>query len=114
MIVVHMRFITTFAAAVLLSGTALAADQTLTGQISDSMCKAKHEEAAEGAGKMADRDCTLSCVKGGSKFVLVSGGKVLAIANQDLPDLQTHAGHTVKVTGEVKGDTITVSKIEMP
>ena len=88
--------------------------QKLSGQISDSMCKAKHEEAAEGAGTMADRDCTLSCVKGGSKFVLMVDGKVYQIANQDNKELQTHAGHKVTITGDVKGDTITVSKIEMP
>jgi hypothetical protein len=26
----------------------------------------------------------------------------------------THAGHTVMLTGEMKGETVTVSKIEMP
>lgn len=88
--------------------------QTWTGQISDSLCKAKHEEAAEGAGKMSDRDCTLACVKGGSKFVLLVGDKVYQIANQDDKDLQTHAGHKVTVTGDLKGDSITVSTIEMP
>jgi hypothetical protein len=39
---------------------------------------------------------------------------VLKIANQDNADLEKHAGHTVRLTGEMKGDTITVSKIEMP
>jgi hypothetical protein len=29
-------------------------------------------------------------------------------------DLRTHAGHMVTLTGELKGDTILVSKIEMP
>ena len=91
-----------------------AAEQTWTGQISDSACGAKHEEAAEGQGKMPDRECTAACVKGGSKYVLVSNGKVLPIANQDNKDLATHAGHTVKLTGELKGASITVSKIEMP
>ena len=91
-----------------------AAEQTWTGQISDSLCGAKHEEAAEGQGKMADRDCTLACVRGGSKFVLVDAdGKVLQIANQDLADLTTHAGHHVKISGEMKGSAIVVSKIEM-
>ena len=60
-----------------------AAEQTWTGQISDSLCGAKHEEAAEGQGKMADRDCTLACVRGGSKLVLVVDGKMLPIANQE-------------------------------
>src|SRR3954466_3693792 len=91
-----------------------AAEQSWTGQISDSMCKAKHEEAAEGAGKMADKDCTLSCVKGGSKFVLLADGKVYQIANQDNKDLPTFAGQSVKVSGDLKGDVITVARIEKP
>jgi hypothetical protein len=90
-----------------------AAEQTWAGQISDSLCGPKHEEAAEGQGKMPDRDCTLACVRGGSTFVLVSDGKIYQIANQDLADLKTHAGHKVKLTGELKGDSITVSKIDM-
>jgi hypothetical protein len=85
---------------------------TLTGQITDSMCKAKHEEAAEGAGKMADHDCTVSCVKGGSKYALLVDGKVYQISNQTFADLEKNAGHAVKVTGEVKGDAVTVTRIE--
>jgi len=89
-------------------------ESTWTGQISDSACGAKHEEAAEGQGKMPDRDCTQACVRGGSKYVLVVDGKVFQIANQDNKDLATHAGHTVDVTGDLKGNTITISKIVMP
>ena len=92
----------------------LAAEQTWSGKISDSACGAKHEEAAEGQGVMADRECTQACIRGGSKYVLVVDGKVLQIANQDNKDLATHAGHAVKITGELKGNAITVSKIEMP
>ena len=91
-----------------------AAEQTWSGKISDSACGAKHEEAAEGQGVMADRDCTQACIRGGSKYVLVVDGKVLQIANQDNKDLATHAGHAVKMTGELKGNAITVSKVEMP
>ena len=69
-----------------------AGEQTWTGQISDSACGAKHEEIVEGQGKMPDRACTEACVRGGSKYVLVSDGKVLQIANQDNQDLATHAG----------------------
>jgi len=90
-----------------------AAEQTWSGKISDSACGAKHEEAAEGQGVMADRECTQACVRGGSKYVLVVDGKVFQIANQDNKDLATHAGHAVKMTGELKGNAITVSKIEM-
>jgi hypothetical protein len=94
-----------------------AADMTGTGKISDSMCGASHAKmiaAHGGAGKMTDRDCTMACTKAGGKYVFVTGGKVYNIANQDDADLQTHAGHTVRLTGEMKGDTITVSKIVMP
>src|SRR5213592_1163349 len=95
-----------FAVAVLLaSSTPFAAEQTWAGQISDSACGAKHEEAAEGQGKMPDRECTEACVRGGSLYVLVVDGKVYKIANQTHPDLKVHAGHTVKLTGELKGDS---------
>ena len=108
-----MKQTLTTIAAVLVFAAAVAADQaTLTGQISDSMCKAKHEEAAEGAGKMADHDCTVSCVKGGSKYVLLVDGKIYQIANQTLADVEKFAGQTVKMTGEVKGDAITVTSVE--
>jgi hypothetical protein len=60
-----------------------------------------------------DRACALACVKGGSQYVLVSDGKVYKIENQSLPALQTRAGQMVMVTGDLKGDTITVSKIAM-
>jgi hypothetical protein len=46
--------------------------------------------------------------------VFVTGDKVYKIANQDLAALKVHAGHEVNLTGEMKGDSITVSKIEMP
>jgi hypothetical protein len=102
------------AAALFVANSAVAAEQTWTGQISDSACGAKHEEAAEGQGRMPDRECTQACVRGGSKYVLVVDGKVYQIANQDNSGLATHAGHTVRLTGELKGNAITVSKIEMP
>jgi hypothetical protein len=103
-----------FISALLISQAgAIAAEQTWSGKISDSACGAKHEEAAENQGVMPDRECTEACIRGGSKYVLVVDGKVFKITNQDNKDLATHAGHAVKVTGELKGDAITASKIEM-
>ena len=97
--------------AFLCGAVSLGAQQTWTGKIGDSACGAKHEEAVENEGVMADRDCTQACVRGGSKYILVVDGTVLKIANQDNKALATHAGHAVKVTGEMKGDSITVSTI---
>ena len=65
--------------------------------------------------KSCRTDCTLACVKDhGGKYIFVMNGKVYNIDNQTFSGLEEHAGHTVKLTGEMKGDTITVSKIAMP
>jgi hypothetical protein len=82
-----------------------AAEQTWAGDISDSHCGAKHP-----AGEKA-KECTESCVKGGAGYVFVSSGKVYKL---DDPSklVASHAGETVSVTGELKGDTIKVAKID--
>jgi hypothetical protein len=85
------------------------AAQVWTGIVSDSQCRGNH------GGEVDERECTLKCIKAGDKFVLVTdyGTKVWSIANQDFPGLAQHASETVKITGELKGDAIVVSKIEM-
>jgi len=90
-----------------------AATMTMDGMISDSACGASHAKMMQEHkdAKMTDRDCTLACVKAGGKFVFVSGGKVYTVANQKLAALTEHAGETVTVTGDLKGDTITVAKV---
>jgi hypothetical protein len=98
-----------------LAAFAQADEKTLTGKISDDMCGASHAKMmAQHADAKTERDCTLACVQGGAKYVFVSSGKVYKIENQDLAELKEHAGHTVKLTGEMKGDSIIVSKIVMP
>jgi hypothetical protein len=97
-----------------LAALASSADQTWTGQISDSNCGLSHAHMTSAHAGMTDRDCVQACIKGGGKYVFVSDGKVYSITNQDLALLATHAGHTVRLTGEMKGDTITVSNIVMP
>jgi hypothetical protein len=92
-----------------------AAPMTWTGTISDSMCGASHGD--KGGTQQKDHDCAVACAKkpGGSYvFVNDKDKKVYKIADQKSADLVTHAGHKVEVTGELKGDTITVSKIVMP
>src|SRR5436190_14800378 len=95
--------------------TVMASAATWTGKISDSMCGAHHMTTAEhGKAKMSDRECTEACIKKGGKYVFVSKGKVYKIDNQDYAGLAEHAGHTVKLTGDMTGDTIKVANIEMP
>jgi len=82
--------------------------QTLTGEVSDVMCGAKHEMPGKAA------DCTRGCVKHGSKYALVVGDKVYTLETSDqaaLDKLYDLAGAKAKVTGEVDGTTITVKSV---
>jgi hypothetical protein len=94
--------------------TGMTAATTWSGKISDSACGAKHEAAAEGEEKMPDSDCTRTCVRGGSKYVLVAdNGTIYKIANQDFAQLPQSAGRAVTLTGDVKAGTITITRIEI-
>jgi hypothetical protein len=90
--------------------TGVGAEQTWIGVVTDSQCGGDH------GGEVDERDCTLKCTARGLKVALAidHGAKVLAIGNQDFAGLREHAGHTVRVTGEQKGETVIISKIEMP
>jgi hypothetical protein len=92
----------------------LAAEGTWSGKITDSMCDKDHSMMATGKGKDAAKKCTLACVKAGMKYIFVSEGKVYQIANQNMPDLKTYAGDSVKLTGDLQSDgkTIQIAKLE--
>jgi nitrogen fixation protein FixH len=92
----------------------VAGEQTWTGKISDSVCKDTHQAGEHDAKKMTDAECARMCVKKGAKYVFVSDGKVYQLANQHSKTIASHAGEQVKLTGELKGDTITATKIVAP
>ena len=82
--------------------------ETMTGEVSDAMCGAKHEMPGNAA------ECTRGCVKHGSKYALVVGDKVYTLETSDkasLDKLNDLAGAKAKVTGEVDGMTITVKSV---
>jgi hypothetical protein len=89
------------------AGAAKAGARTFVGNISDSMCGLKHMMPGK-----SDKDCTLECVRAGSKYVLadVANGKVYQLSDQKKPE--EFAGQRVKVTGTLKGDTISITAIE--
>jgi hypothetical protein len=84
---------------------ALGQDKSWTGVVSDSQCGTKHSTASDGAAT-----CVAKCVSGGSKYALVSEGKVYQIDAQD--KFTDFAGKAVKVTGSEKDGAITVSTVE--
>lgn len=97
--------------ALLLAATAAFAGKgsTFTGTVSDSMCGAKHMMAGD------DASCARECASKGSKYALVVGDKVYTLETTDkaaLATLDKQAGAKVTVTGEAKGDSITVSSVK--
>lgn len=90
-----------------------AAAMTTIGMISgncdaarDAKIIAKHKTT-----KMDDRDLALACVKVGGKYMFVADGKVYRIANQNQADLAKVAGDKVRLTGDLDGTTITVTRV---
>jgi hypothetical protein len=88
------------------------AQQTWTGEIGDSHCNLEHEPIAEDDPVLPSPECVKLCLKSAYKYVFLFEDKVYAISNQDNPDLVKFAGHEVIITGETKGQSITISKIE--
>jgi hypothetical protein len=87
-------------------------EQSFTGEISDSHCRGEHEPLAEGDAALPAPQCVKLCLGSGYKYVFVVDDKVYTISNQEQPDLAKFAGQAVKLTGNLKGDAMTVSKIE--
>jgi hypothetical protein len=82
--------------------------QTFTGEVSDSMCGAKHAMPGDKAA------CTRACVSKGSKYALVSGSKVYTLDAKDkdsLAQLDKLAGEQATVTGTANADTIEVKSV---
>src|SRR5215471_18910921 len=82
---------------------ALAAD--FNGYIIDEQCSSK--PAMKG-----NEACARKCIKGGSAAVLLTAdNKVYKLDDQ--PKVTEHAGHKVKVSGTLDGDTIKVESIKI-
>jgi len=75
-----------------------------TGFVEDTSCSTK-------AAMKGNSACAKSCIKGGSPAVLMTAdGKIYKISNQD--KIVSHAGENVTVTGDLKGDTLTIDTVK--
>ncbi len=90
---------------------AFGARHVFYGQVSDSMCGAKHHRTSA-----AEIQCVKSCVSRGSKYVLVvreSGAyKVYQVEPQS--KFADFAGKHVRVQGSLSGETITAETVSLP
>jgi hypothetical protein len=88
-----------------LNSVLAAGKQTLTGEVGDAMCGAKHMEGTPA-------ECTRTCVSHGSKYALVVGDKIYVLNTTDkavLALLDQQAGKKATVTGTINGTTVDVS-----
>lgn len=87
--------------------SAFASQQAITGTVTDTMCGKKHMVAGK-----SDAECTRECMKSKGEWTygLVVGDKVYSLAgnNQQFDSL---AGTRVTVTGELSGKSLTVQRI---
>ena len=85
-----------------LAASGIAAE--VKGFVQDQSCSTK--PAMKG-----DAECAKRCIKRGDAAVLVAeNGTIYKIANQD--KITSHAGETVTVVGDIKGDTITIEDVK--
>ncbi len=82
-----------------------AATQTIDGVVSDTMCGKKHMLAGKTAA-----ECIQVCVKEGSSYALVAGAKVYTLAGKPQA-IAPFAGKHVRIDGDLKNDTLTVTSI---
>ena len=101
--------LTVAAFVVALGAPALAATQTITGQLIDESCY-KMDKSNTGVDhkmpKGETKDCAIACAKGGRPVALLtSDGKVYTVTGDLAADknakLVAHLSHTVALTGDV-------------
>jgi len=102
----QIKLIAPVAALALSAASLLAqATQTISGTVSDAMCGTHHMMKGATAAQ-----CTRECVKQGSDYALVSGGKVYTLKGGKT-QFDKFAGENVVVKGKVSGTTIAVDSI---
>ncbi len=95
-----------FAASVGYTAPKAAASKSWAGYVTDSKC-------AMNAKARTNEACVKKCVAGGDKLVLYDtyNHKVYQLDPQSA--VSEHAGHHVRISGTMAGDTITVTSVKM-
>ncbi len=112
------KAVESFLGVLLLAGASFAAGRvrTFEGQIMDSECAklGNHDLGFKMTGTSTPKDCTLACVKAGSKFVLYNDARKTIDQLDDQAKPREFAGQNVKVIGTYNSSTKTihVEKIE--
>jgi hypothetical protein len=81
-----------------------------TGEIMDSKCagQGSHNQVMAKEGVKTAKDCTLLCMKDGSKFVLYSADARTSFNFDDQDKPREYAGEKVTIVGTYDGETKTI------
>lgn len=85
--------------------------RTFRGEIMDSMCASMGSHSPGGyqaTHTNTPKDCTLACVKGGSKFVLYNAARKVTLQLDDQDKARDFAGQKVRVMGTYDSATKTI------
>jgi hypothetical protein len=93
--------------ATIFAAAALAAGQTYTGTVTDSMCGGSHKEMNMGT----DEKCVTECVKMGAKYTLWDGKNSYTLSDQKAAAKFAAKKVTVSGTLDEKTKTIQVTSI---
>ena len=101
-----MRVIARIVSATVLAAS-IASAASMVGWISDASCG-----ASNASGSAEARECAKRCIKDGASPVFVSEAdkKVYKLAGK--ANAKDHLDHKVQISGDIKGDTITVTEIK--
>ena len=86
--------------------TGAASGKTFTGMVTDARCGARHSMKSD----KTSAECARSCVRKGSRYVLVDGEEIHALEGSPA-QLDRLAGVRVEVVGRLIGDTIKVESV---
>jgi len=89
------------------AGQEISGASRISGVISDSICKGKHDTAMHQSASA----CTKVCLKKGGKYVLVAGDNVYALEG-GTAYLDKFAGERVTITGVLTGETMKVDSVQ--
>ena len=99
---------TTVAALTVGTAALSAKTTTVTGKIGDAACGLTHKMPSDEAA------CTRACVKGGSDYAFIVKDKAYTLKASEATknQLDTLAGQTAKITGDLNGDSIQVTSVQ--
>jgi hypothetical protein len=90
--------------------------QTLTGEITDTLCAPykSHDHMMEQMKSMGSEkeSCIQKCLQLGAKYSLYDASQQKAYKIENPDQVQSFAGHKVRVSGELQKDKLKVTQIE--